>query len=66
MKVLLWCGAVLVVIVAFLCFAPLLMLWGLNTLFEVSNTGVYIPHTFWSYLAVFAILIPFNVSVVSK
>ena len=60
MKFLLWGGLALAVIVTCLCFAPLIMLWGLNTLFEVATVGVYIPHTFWTYLAVLAILIPFN------
>ena len=59
-------GMCLLVLAVCFCFAPLLILWGLNTLLEAASTGVYIPHSFWTYMAVIAIILPLNASKVKS
>ena len=40
-----------------MCIAPFLLIWSVNTLSEVSNLGLYIPHGVWSYVAAFVLLL---------
>jgi len=42
-------------VVGLMCLTPLVVLWGFNTLAEMSGSDLYIPHTFWSYVAIIAI-----------
>lgn len=39
--------------------APMLALWGLNTLSEQAKMGWHIPHGLATYFGVWAILLPF-------
>lgn len=54
-------GTSIVLVIVFALFmlllAPMLFLWSVNTLAEVAGTKFYIPHTFWSYLASFVLLL---------
>lgn len=53
--------AVLVFILLVL-FIPMSTLWGLNTLSEQALWGWYIPHNFWTYVAVIALCLPISSS----
>jgi hypothetical protein len=44
------------IVVAFVL-GPLLTLWALNTLSEEAKFGWYIPHSFWTYVSVWALMI---------
>jgi hypothetical protein len=52
-------GAGLVVAVIILAFVlgPMLTLWALNTISEVAAFGWYIPHGWWTYLAVWVLMV---------
>jgi hypothetical protein len=55
--------ALLVLLLAALfCLYPMIALWGVNTLSDLGGSEFYVPHGFWSYLAVFAVAAPFFVS----
>ncbi len=45
-------------IVLVLLISPLLTLWGLNTISEQGTMGWYVPHNLWTYLAVYAVIMP--------
>lgn len=55
-------GAILIIVFALfmLLLAPMGFLWSVNTLAELAGTKFYIPHTFWSYLASFVLLLLFG------
>jgi len=51
------------VVIGLACLTPLLVLWAINTLFELSGSSYYIPHNVLSYVAViviFSVLRPSN------
>jgi len=39
---------------------PLLTLWALNTISEEAKFDWYIPHTVWTYISIWALLIVWN------
>ena len=43
---------ILCLIVFIFCIGPMLILWSANTLLEQAGAATYIPHNFWTYLAV--------------
>lgn len=47
---------ILAIILLAICIAPLITLWSINTLAEAALLKFYIPHTFWTYLAVIGLL----------
>jgi len=50
----------ILLIIGLFCITPMVVLWGFNTLAEMAGSTLYIPHTFWSYIAVIAISVLFG------
>jgi len=46
---------IILLTIGLFCITPMFVLWGFNTLAEMAGSTLYIPHTFWSYIAVIAI-----------
>ena len=52
--------AVLIFAVLAFVLGPMISLWSINTLFEQASIVAYIPHNFWTYLAVIALVATFK------
>ncbi|MCP4990232.1 MAG: hypothetical protein GY928_30595 [Colwellia sp.] len=44
-------------VIAIFLLAPLILLSSINTLAEQAQVSFYIPHTFWSYVASYGLMI---------
>lgn len=53
-------GVVVGLMILLLMIAPALTLWALNTLSEEGSLGWHIPHGFWTYVAMWALLLVFK------
>lgn len=47
---------ILLAVICLLLVVPFLSIWAINTLAEQGGSEFYIQHGFWSYLAVFTIM----------
>ena len=48
---------VFILIALLCCFSPLIVLWSINTIAEEASIAFYIPHTVWTYICTFLIVI---------
>jgi len=48
---------IIALVIVGLLLSPLLGLWALNTISEEAKLGWYIPHTFWTYVSVWVLMI---------
>ena len=53
-------GGFILLVVFLIIVAPLVSLWGLNTISEQAGFGWYVPHNVWTYLSVYALAVPFG------
>jgi hypothetical protein len=47
--------ALVLLVVLVILLAPLLAIWGVNTISEQASMGWYIPHNVWTYLSIYAL-----------
>jgi hypothetical protein len=57
MKELLGVAGAFVFIALLWCLSPLIVLWSINTIAEEASSALYIPHTFWTYICTFLIVV---------
>ena len=48
---------IIALVIVGLLLSPLLGLWALNTISEEAKFGWHIPHTFWTYISVWVLMI---------
>ena len=60
MKELLGATGIVIIIALVWCISPLIVLWCINTIAEEAKIALYIPHTVWTYICTFLIVVTFR------